>query len=158
MNIGPYKLPNNVFVAPMAGVTDRPYRRLCKSLGAGYAVSEMAASNPQLWASEKTSRRLNHDGENAPVAVQLAGADPRMLAEAARSQPIGLGDPHDLRDPGEFTHYRHVVTGDVADHAEDRPRLAAGYRYQHGLSSQEGVQRCLRFGIAQRRRNGGAHS
>ena len=84
MNIGPYELPNNVFVAPMAGVTDRPYRRLCKSLGAGYAVSEMAASNPQLWASEKTSRRLNHDGENAPVAVQLAGADPRMLAEAAR--------------------------------------------------------------------------
>ena len=84
MNIGPYELPNNVFVAPMAGVTDRPYRRLCKSMGSGYAVSEMAASNPQLWASEKTSRRLNHDGENAPVAVQLAGADPRMLAEAAR--------------------------------------------------------------------------
>ena len=72
MNIGPYELPNNVFVAPMAGVTDRPYRRLCKSLGAGYAVSEMAASNPQLWASEKTSRRLNHHGENAPVAVQIA--------------------------------------------------------------------------------------
>lgn len=84
MNIGPYELPNNVFVAPMAGVTDRPYRRLCKSLGAGYAVSEMAASNPRLWASEKTARRLNHDGERAPVAVQLAGADPQMLAEAAR--------------------------------------------------------------------------
>ena len=84
MNIGPYALPNNVFVAPMAGVTDRPYRRLCKSLGAGYAVSEMAASNPRLWASEKTARRLNHDGERAPVAVQLAGADAQMLAEAAR--------------------------------------------------------------------------
>lgn len=84
MNIGPYELPNNVFVAPMAGVTDRPYRRLCKALGAGYAVSEMAASNPRLWASEKTARRLNHDGERAPVAVQLAGADPQMLAEAAR--------------------------------------------------------------------------
>ena len=84
MNIGPYELPNNVFVAPMAGVTDRPYRRLCKALGAGYAVSEMAASNPRLWASEKTARRLNHDGERAPVAVQLAGSDPQMLAEAAR--------------------------------------------------------------------------
>ena len=84
MMIGPYELPNNVFVAPMAGVTDRPYRRLCRSLGAGYAVSEMAASNPRLWASEKTARRLNHDGECAPVAVQLAGADPQMLAEAAR--------------------------------------------------------------------------
>jgi len=84
MHIGPYELPNNVFVAPMAGVTDRPYRRLCRALGAGYAVSEMAASNPRLWASEKTARRLNHDGERAPVAVQLAGSDPLMLAEAAR--------------------------------------------------------------------------
>jgi len=84
MRIGSHVLPNNVFVAPMAGVTDRPYRRLCKALGAGHAVSEMAASNPRLWASEKTARRLNHDGERAPVAVQLAGADPEMLAEAAR--------------------------------------------------------------------------
>jgi len=84
VNIGPYELHNNIFVAPMAGVTDRPFRRLCKALGAGYAVSEMAASNPRLWASEKTARRLNHDGERAPVAVQLAGADPQMLAEAAR--------------------------------------------------------------------------
>jgi tRNA-dihydrouridine synthase B len=84
MRIGPYELPNNVFVAPMAGVTDRPYRRLCKSLGAGHAVSEMAASNPQLWASEKTMRRIDHAGESSPVAVQLAGSDPAMLAEAAR--------------------------------------------------------------------------
>jgi len=84
MRIGPYELSNNVFVAPMAGVTDRPFRRLCKSLGAGHAISEMAASNPRLWASEKTMRRLDHTGERAPVAVQLAGADPDMLAEAAR--------------------------------------------------------------------------
>ncbi|ARP87667.1 tRNA dihydrouridine synthase DusB [Bordetella genomosp. 9] len=83
MRIGPWTLPNNVFVAPMAGVTDRPFRQLCKRLGAGYAVSEMAASNPRLWDSVKTSRRLNHDGEIAPVAVQIAGADPDMLAEAA---------------------------------------------------------------------------
>jgi tRNA-dihydrouridine synthase B len=84
MRIGQYTLPNNVFVAPMAGVTDRPYRQLCKSLGAGHAISEMAASNPRLWASEKTMRRIDHAGERAPVAVQLAGADPAMLAEAAR--------------------------------------------------------------------------
>ncbi|MDO8301562.1 tRNA dihydrouridine synthase DusB [Lacisediminimonas sp.] len=84
MKIGPYLLANNVFVAPMAGVTDRPFRQLCKQLGAGYAVSEMAASNPRLWASEKTSRRINHDGEMAPRAVQIAGADPDMLAECAR--------------------------------------------------------------------------
>ncbi len=68
----------------MAGVTDRPFRQLCKQLGAGYAVSEMAASDPRLWASEKTSRRINHDGEMAPRAVQIAGADPQMLANCAR--------------------------------------------------------------------------
>ena len=84
MKIGPFTLPNKVFVAPMAGVTDRPYRQLCKRLGAGYAVSEMAASNPRLWASVKTARRIDHAGELAPRAVQLAGADPVMMAEAAR--------------------------------------------------------------------------
>jgi tRNA-dihydrouridine synthase B len=84
MKIGRHSLRNNVFVAPMAGVTDRPFRQLCKRLGAGYAVSEMAASNPRLWESVKTSRRLNHDGEMEPKAVQIAGADPAMMAEAAR--------------------------------------------------------------------------
>lgn len=83
MRIGSWTLPNPIFIAPMAGVTDRPYRRLCKSLGAGYAVSEMAASNPRLWDSVKTSRRLNHEGEIDPVAVQIAGSDPEMMAEAA---------------------------------------------------------------------------
>ncbi|NYE23729.1 tRNA dihydrouridine synthase DusB [Pigmentiphaga litoralis] len=83
MRIGPYDLPNNVFVAPMAGVTDRPFRQLCKRLGAGHAVSEMAASNPQLWHSVKTARRLDHDGESEPIAVQIAGSDPAMMAEAA---------------------------------------------------------------------------
>ncbi|HEY4072536.1 MAG TPA: tRNA dihydrouridine synthase DusB [Herbaspirillum sp.] len=84
MKLGPYFLHNNVFVAPMAGVTDRPFRQLCKQLGAGYAVSEMAASNPRLWHSEKTSRRTNHEGEMEPKAVQIAGADPAMLADCAR--------------------------------------------------------------------------
>ena len=68
----------------MAGVTDRPFRQLCKQLGAGYAVSEMAASNPRLWASEKTSRRTDHEGEMEPKAVQIAGADPQDLADCAR--------------------------------------------------------------------------
>ena len=84
VRIGPHVLRNNVFVAPMAGVTDRPFRQLCKQLGAGYAVSEMAASNPRLWATEKSSRRTNHDGEMEPKAVQIAGADPQMLADCAR--------------------------------------------------------------------------
>lgn len=68
----------------MAGVTDRPFRQLCKQLGAGYAVSEMAASNPRLWASEKTSRRTDHAGEMEPKAVQIAGADPKDLADCAK--------------------------------------------------------------------------
>ena len=67
----------------MAGVTDRPFRQLCKKLGAGYAVSEMIASNAMLWNSEKTLRRANHDGEITPIAVQIAGADPQMMARAA---------------------------------------------------------------------------
>jgi len=77
-------LRNALFVAPMAGVTDRPFRQLCKHLGAGYAVSEMVASNALLWKSEKTLRRANHTGEVEPISVQIAGADPQMLADAAR--------------------------------------------------------------------------
>jgi tRNA-dihydrouridine synthase B len=83
MKLGPYTLPNHLFVAPMAGVTDRPFRQLCKRLGAGYAVSEMIASNAMLWNSPKTLRRANHDGEVEPISVQIAGADPDMMAEAA---------------------------------------------------------------------------
>nr|WP_277624030.1 tRNA dihydrouridine synthase DusB [Undibacterium sp. TS12] len=84
VQIGSYVLRNNIFVAPMAGVTDRPFRQLCKELGAGYAVSEMAASNPKLWETEKSTRRTNHDGEMEPKAVQIAGADPQMLADCAK--------------------------------------------------------------------------
>jgi tRNA-dihydrouridine synthase B len=84
MQIGPYLLPNNLFVAPMAGVTDRPFRQLCRQFGAGYAVSEMVTSRPDLWASLKTSRRANHDGEPGPIAVQIAGTDAQMMADAAR--------------------------------------------------------------------------
>ncbi|MBS1236304.1 MAG: tRNA-dihydrouridine synthase [Proteobacteria bacterium] len=84
MRIGPYQLKNNLVVAPMAGVTDRPFRLLCRSLGAGLAVSEMVASNSLLWGSEKTKRRANHEGEPEPKSVQIVGADPVMLAEAAK--------------------------------------------------------------------------
>jgi len=84
MQLGPYTLPNALFVAPMAGVTDRPFRKLCKQLGAGYAVSEMVTSRPDLQDSLKTSRRANHEGEAAPIAVQIAGTDAQMMADAAR--------------------------------------------------------------------------
>ncbi|MGP1678082.1 MAG: tRNA dihydrouridine synthase DusB [Burkholderiales bacterium] len=90
MRIGPHLLRNNLFVAPMAGVTDRPFRQLCKRFGAGMAVSEMVASNSLLWGSEKTRRRANHEGEPDPISVQIAGADPRMMAEAA-SYNVGEG-------------------------------------------------------------------
>lgn len=84
MQIGPYQLKNNLIVAPMAGVTDRPFRQLCKTMGAGMAVSEMVASNSLLWGSEKTRRRANHEGEVDPISVQIAGAEPKMLADAAK--------------------------------------------------------------------------
>ena len=84
MRLGEHHLANRVFVAPMAGVTDRPYRQLCKRLGAGYTVAEMAASNPKLWETVKTSRRTNHEGESEPTSVQLAGSDADMMAQAAR--------------------------------------------------------------------------
>ena len=83
LHLGPFALPNRLFVAPMAGVTDRPFRMLCKKLGAGYAVSEMVTSRKDLWNSLKTSRRANHEGEAAPIAVQIAGTDAAMMAEAA---------------------------------------------------------------------------
>ncbi len=83
MRIGDITLANRLFAAPMAGVTDRPFRRLCKRLGAGYAVSEMVTARRELWSSLKTSRRVDHTGEAAPIAVQIAGTDAAMMAEAA---------------------------------------------------------------------------
>ena len=84
MRIGSHLLKNRLIVAPMAGVTDRPFRQLCKKFGAGMAVSEMVTSNSLLYGSAKTARRANHEGEVDPISVQIAGADPRMMAEAAR--------------------------------------------------------------------------
>ncbi len=84
MRIGPYQLRNNLVLAPMAGVTDRPFRLLCRAMGAGLAVSEMVSSNSLLYGSDKTRRRADHTGEPEPRSVQIMGADPAMMAEAAR--------------------------------------------------------------------------
>ena len=84
MHIGPYQLDNRLMLAPMAGVTDRPFRQLCRRLGAGLAVSEMVTADSRLWHSRKSRSRLDHAGEDAPRSVQIAGADPAMMAEAAR--------------------------------------------------------------------------
>ena len=84
-----FTLRNNLFVAPMAGVTDRPFRQLCKKLGAGLAVSEMVTSNSLLYGSEKTKRRADNTGESEPVSVQIVGSDPAMLAATGSStQPF----------------------------------------------------------------------
>ena len=83
MQIGPYTLSNPIALAPMAGVTDRPFRQLCRELGAGYVVTEMVTSNPQLRNTRKTTWRSNFDGEPAPLAVQIVGSDPGRLAQAA---------------------------------------------------------------------------
>ena len=84
MRIGPYLIDPAVVLAPMAGVTDKPFRLLCKRLGAGLAVSEMTNADPRLWNTRKSLRRMDHEGEPEPVSVQIAGHDPAMLAEAAR--------------------------------------------------------------------------
>jgi tRNA-dihydrouridine synthase B len=90
VEIGPYVLPAAVVLAPMAGVTDRPFRVLCRSFGAGLAASEMITSDTRLWNTSKSRHRMNHEGEPEPRVVQLAGADPQALAEAARIN-VALG-------------------------------------------------------------------
>lgn len=90
MHIGPYRLENNLLLAPMAGVTDRPFRQLCRRLGAGLAVSEMISADTSLWGSRKTVKRLDHRGEQGPIWVQILGSDPAMMAAAARAN-VGFG-------------------------------------------------------------------
>ena len=84
VRIGPYTLPNQLILAPMAGVTDQPFRQLCRRLGAGLVVSEMVTSDVSLWNTRKSSLRMIHSGDAEPRSVQIAGGDPQMLAEAAR--------------------------------------------------------------------------
>lgn len=99
MQIGPYKLNNNLVVAPMAGVTDRPFRQLCRRMGAGMAVSEMVSANSALRGTTKTVRRLDFAGEPGPISVQILSADPKAMAEAAKvnvdlgAQIIDMGCP-----------------------------------------------------------------
>lgn len=90
VKIGSFSTSNNLFVAPMAGITDKPFRILCKSMGAGHAISEMVASNSLLYGSVKTKRRTEHQGETGPIAIQLVGSDPKMLADAAKYN-VALG-------------------------------------------------------------------
>ena len=84
VRIGPYTLSNQLILAPMAGVTDQPFRQLCRRLGAGLVVSEMVTSDVRLWNTRKSSLRMQHDGDPEPRSVQIAGGDAQMLAEAAR--------------------------------------------------------------------------
>ena len=84
MRIGPHAIEPKVILAPMAGVTDKPFRQLCKRLGAGLAVSEMTTSDPRFWNTRKSRTRMDHDGEPDPVSVQIAGTVPEVMAEAAR--------------------------------------------------------------------------
>ncbi|HEX5754811.1 MAG TPA: tRNA dihydrouridine synthase DusB [Arenimonas sp.] len=84
MEIGPYRIDPPVVLAPMAGVTDKPFRMLCKRMGAGLCVSEMTTSDPRLWKTAKSQHRMDHEHEPAPISVQIAGTDPQVLAEAAR--------------------------------------------------------------------------
>src|ERR1700742_5108138 len=84
LKIGPYTLPSKVLLAPMAGVTDRPFRILCRRFGAGLAASEMLTADVRLWDTPKSRRRMDHAGEPSPRVVQIAGFDPGMMAEAAR--------------------------------------------------------------------------
>ena len=84
MKIGPHAIAPNLILAPMAGVTDKPFRMLCKRLGAGLCVSEMTTSDPRLWHTRKSLQRMDHADEPGPISVQIAGTDPQVLAEAAR--------------------------------------------------------------------------
>ncbi|GAB55417.1 tRNA-dihydrouridine synthase B [Glaciecola punicea ACAM 611] len=84
MRIGPYTLKNNLILAPMAGVTDRPFRRLCSEMGAGLVVSEMLSSNPKVWKTAKSLNRMNHEGESGIRSIQIAGSEPSLMAEAAQ--------------------------------------------------------------------------
>jgi tRNA-dihydrouridine synthase B len=96
MQIGSYRLENNLALAPMAGVTDRPFRQLCRSLGAGLSVSEMISADASLWGSRKTIKRLDHQGEPGPISVQIVGSDPAMMAEAAKANEAFGADIIDI--------------------------------------------------------------
>ena len=117
MLIGSHNIDPPLILAPMAGVTDKPFRQLCKRLGAGYAVSEMTSSDPRLWRTRKSAHRLDHDGEPAPIGVQIAGADPTALAAAARwcdTPPPILASGSCVRTPSPKQMRRRTSYGNAA--------------------------------------------
>ncbi|PHV12655.1 tRNA dihydrouridine synthase DusB [Chitinimonas sp. BJB300] len=120
MHIGPYQLKNRLIAAPMAGVTDRPFRMLCKRLGAGHAVSEMITSNAMLYGSDKTRRRANFEGELAPVAVQIAGSAPQQMAEAARHNVAAGAQIIDINMGCPAKKVCNVLAGSALLQDEDR--------------------------------------
>src|SRR5207248_11740622 len=122
MKIGAHALPSAVFVAPMAGITDRPFRRLARRYGAGLAVSEMVSARPELRASRKTLLRLDHAGEAHPVSVQIAGSDPAMLADAARFNVERGADIIDINMGCPAKKVCNVAAGSAL--LEDEPRVA----------------------------------
>src|SRR3979490_605734 len=97
VKIGPYSPPPNVVLAPMAGVTDRPFRILCRRFGAGLTASEMLSADVRLWGTPKSRRRMDHTGEPSPRVVQIAGYDPAMMADAAPRECRAGGATHDIK-------------------------------------------------------------
>jgi len=147
VRIGPYTLHNGLILAPMAGVTDQPFRQLCKRLGAGLVVSEMVTSDMSLWNTRKSRMRMIHEGDPEPRSVQIAGGDAQMLADAARANvelgaqivDINMGCPAKkvcnkaagsalLKDEALVTEILQAVVAavDVSGYLEDPHRLGPG--------------------------------
>jgi tRNA-dihydrouridine synthase B len=122
MQIGPYRIDPPVVLAPMAGVTDKPFRLLCKRLGAGLAVSEMTTADPRLWQTRKSIKRMDHEGEPEPISVQIAGYDPTMLAEAARFNVANGAQIIDINMGCPAKKVRNVWSGSAL--LQDEPLVA----------------------------------
>src|SRR5713226_1838392 len=122
MRIGAHHLRNGLFVAPMAGITDRPFRRLARRYGAGLAVSEMVSSRPELRESRKTRLRVDHAGEPGPISVQIAGSDPRLLADAASLNVERGAEIIDINMGCPAKKVCNVAAGSAL--LEDEPRVA----------------------------------
>jgi tRNA-dihydrouridine synthase B len=150
MKIGAHQLRNGLFVAPMAGITDRPFRRIARRMGAALAVSEMISSRPELRESRKTRLRQDHAGESGPISVQIAGSDPRMLAEAARYNADLGADIIDINMGCPAKKVCNVLAGSAL--LEDEPLVA---RILEAVVAAAGVPVTLkiRTGPAPQRRN-----
>jgi tRNA-dihydrouridine synthase B len=149
--IGPYQLENNLVLAPMAGVTDLPFRHLCRQLGAGLAVSEMVASNPAVWGTAKSRLRMTHGGEPEPRSVQIAGSDPGLLAEAAQYNVEGGAQIIDINMgcPAKKVCRKEAGSALLADEALVERILRAAV-----AAVKVPVTLKIRTGISPERRNG----